>query len=157
MWFWKIDRPARSGYIFVGLYLIAHALLFVGLTALGLAAISGALGVPLAISQVTFNPYYFTAVMFGLALAFGIAAAVPLKPWAWQYTASVLALSLGLILTLPLAIFALGIWLRDEIKRPFGILIQGPDVALPPEDRRLHHGDPAPGMVPEQDAQILDS
>ncbi|TXD39336.1 hypothetical protein FRC98_02755 [Lujinxingia vulgaris] len=147
MWFTRVQPPARSGYIFVSVYLAVHALLFLGLTALGVGVASGALDIPLAISQVRFDPIFFTSVMFGLTLAFGIAAAVPLRPWAWQFVLSVLALSLAFLITLPLSIFAISVWLRDDIKRPFGLNVQGPDVALPPEDRRAHQSEPPPAIM----------
>jgi len=147
MWFSRVQPPARAGYIFVSVYLGVHALLFLGLTVLGFGVATGALDIPLAISQVSIDPIFFTSMMLGFTAAFGIAALAPPRPWAWQFTASVLALSLGFLITLPLSIFALSVWMRDDIKRPWGMNIQGPDVALPPGDRRAHHGEP-PAATP---------
>ncbi|MCX7564715.1 hypothetical protein OS176_14480, partial [Xanthomonadaceae bacterium XH05] len=101
----------------------------------------GVFDIPLAISQVRFDPIFFTSVMFGQTLAFGIAAVLPPRSWAWQYIFSVLAFSLAYLITIPLSIFAMSIWLRDDIKRPFGLHVQGPDTALPPEDQRAHQSE----------------
>ncbi|RDV39589.1 hypothetical protein DV096_03200 [Bradymonadaceae bacterium TMQ3] len=147
MWFTRVQPPARSGYIFVSVYLALQALLFLGLTALGLSVATGLLDIPLAISQIRIDPLFFTSLMFGFTLAFGIAAVLPLRPWAWQYILSVLALSLAFLITLPLSIFAISIWMRDDIKGPFGLDVQGPDVALPPEDRRAHQSEPPAAIM----------
>lgn len=147
MWFSRVQPPARSGYIFVSVYLALLALLFLGLTVLGMGVATGALDIPLAISQVRFDPIFFTSVMFGQTLAFGIAAVLPPRSWAWQYIFSVLAFSLAYLITIPLSIFAISIWLRDDIKRPFGLDVQGPDVALPPEDRHAHQSEAPPAVM----------
>ena len=102
-------------------YAGAMTLLYVGVVVLGL--VFGVLA-PESRNPSDPPPWFF-ALMFGciggpLAIAFGAAFFLPLRPWAWIYHLVLICIGLTSVCCMPAAIPLLIFWIKPETKQFFG-------------------------------------